>query len=239
MKERLVNTKFWSDNWVRKINPLDRYLFIYLLTNEHTNIAGIYELPLSNMAFECGLDERDLEKTMLPRLEPKVYYKDGWVILKNFAKHQHTSSDTVVAGMQKQLNLAPKEVISFAKSIGYAYGMDRVWVRYNILESELESESELEKAAIAAPFSFKEEIQKLEEGKRKDMKIIAYYFQRKGFTYENKEQFNAALKRELRPAKALIGYSKSQIDSAINYCLREYPELWTLETIHKVIDKVK
>jgi hypothetical protein len=132
-KERLISTRFWSDGWVRSINPLDRYLFMYLLTNEHTNIAGIYELPLSTMAFESGIDERDLERSMLPKLAPKAYYKDGWVILTNFLKHQHTSSSTVLEGVKRELNQAPEVIIQYAHSIGYGEGMDTLWVGYNIL----------------------------------------------------------------------------------------------------------
>src|SRR6185369_4096429 len=70
-KQRFVNTKFWSDKWVRqKLNPLDRYLFLYFLTNEHTNICGMYELPIETMAFESGLDKEDLMRSFLPRLKP-------------------------------------------------------------------------------------------------------------------------------------------------------------------------
>lgn len=133
-KERLISTRFWNDGWVRKLNPLDRYLFLYLLTNEHTNIAGVYELPLSTMAYECGIDERDLEKTMLERMQPKAYYASGWVILTNFVKHQHLDSLTVLKGVNKALLLAPKEVIQYAKKIGYGYGMDTLWRGYKILE---------------------------------------------------------------------------------------------------------
>jgi hypothetical protein len=95
-KYRMINTKLWSDGWVRGLNPLDRYLFLFLLTNEHTNLCGIYELPLSMMAFESGIDERDLEKTMLPRLAPKVHYVDGWVYIVNFAKHHPGTGKTEI-----------------------------------------------------------------------------------------------------------------------------------------------
>lgn len=131
-KERLISTRFWSDGWIRKINPLDRYFFLYLLTNEHTNISGVYELPISTIAYETGIDERDIIKSMFPRLAPKAYYKDEWVILTNFLKHQHLDSKTVFKGVQECLNKAPKEVLSYAKSINYAYGMDTLWRGYNI-----------------------------------------------------------------------------------------------------------
>jgi len=123
-KERMINTRLWSDNWIRSINPLDRYLFLYLITNEHNNICGIYELPISTMAFESGIDERDLEKTMLPRLNPKVYYIEGWVILKNFPKYQHRNSPKVKIGIENELKTIPSHILNDA--IAYGYGMDMV-----------------------------------------------------------------------------------------------------------------
>lgn len=119
----MLNTKFWSDNWVRqKLNPLDRYLFIYFLTNEHTNISGIYELPIETLAFETGLDKHDLNKSLLPRLKPKIYYKNGWVVIPNFLKHQNHRSPTVIKGILAELSQIPEDILELA--IGYRYGID-------------------------------------------------------------------------------------------------------------------
>lgn len=101
MTMRSVQDRFWSDIWVRKLNPLDRYLFLYLLTNEHTNWAGVYELDLGMMAYESGLDERDLERSFLPRLAPKVIYVEGWIHVPNWVKH-HTSESGTISPQQKE-----------------------------------------------------------------------------------------------------------------------------------------
>lgn len=122
-KERLINTRFWNDGWVRSVNPLDRYLYLYLLTNEYTNISGIYELPIQTIAYGSGLDERDLKHTMLPRLEPKVFYKDGWVIITKFPNYQRLKSDSVVEGIKRELDSVPKSVLEFAKERGYGDGL--------------------------------------------------------------------------------------------------------------------
>ena len=45
-KQRYVNTRFWNDTYVSSLDPIEKLLFIYLLTNEHTNISGVYEPPL-------------------------------------------------------------------------------------------------------------------------------------------------------------------------------------------------
>lgn len=125
-KERLINTRFWQDGWVRRLNPLDRYLYLYFLTNEYTNISGIYELPLSTISYGCGIDERDLEKTMLPRLQPKIFYKNGWVIIINFLKHQRMKSIKIERGVVLALKNVPKPIFNFAKSKGYGYDMDMI-----------------------------------------------------------------------------------------------------------------
>lgn len=108
-KQRYINTRFWSDNFVSELNPLDRYLFLYFLTNEHTNIAGIYELPLKTISFETGL-ELDMLKKMIKRLAEKVMYIDGWVCIKNFQKHQSSTSEKVQRGIEIEMSKIPYNI---------------------------------------------------------------------------------------------------------------------------------
>lgn len=85
-------------------------------------------------------------------------------------------------------------------------------------------------------FSFKEELKKIMEGKRKDLKIIALYFIKKGLVFKNQQQFNANLVEELRNAKKLIGYSKEELEKIMDFCeadskKNEYE--WKLSTVVK------
>jgi len=122
-KQRYINTKFWSDPWIReKLNPLDRYLFLYLLTNEHSNICGIYEISVATIAFETGLDESDLTRNYFKRLEPKIYYKNNWIIIPNFIKHQNFKSPKIKTGIETALKGVPQEITDIA--IRYGYGID-------------------------------------------------------------------------------------------------------------------
>ena len=79
-KQRYINTRFWNDNYISELDPIEKLLFIYFLTNEHTNIAGIYEIPLKIIGIETGIDESMLKK-ILPRLEDKIRYIEGMVII--------------------------------------------------------------------------------------------------------------------------------------------------------------
>src|SRR3990167_8158593 len=113
--ERMINTRFWSDSFVADLNSLDRYLFLYFLTNEHTNICGIYEIPLKRIADETGI-EREMLTKMLKRLKGRVEYKDGWVIVVNFTRYQRLKSDSVREGIKKRLETVPKRIIEYAVS---------------------------------------------------------------------------------------------------------------------------
>ena len=110
-KNRFINTKFWSDNFIIELNPLDRYLFLYFLTNEHTNIAGIYELPLRTISFETGIEKDMLEK-MIKRLNGKIFYIDGWVYIKNFEKHNYARGHSKVKiGVENAKKEIPKHIL--------------------------------------------------------------------------------------------------------------------------------
>lgn len=148
MTMRSVQDRFWSDGWVRKLNPLDRYLFLYLLTNEHSSWCGVYELEMGVMAFESGLDERELERSMLPRLAPKVIYFDGWVYIPNWTRHHASESgnlspqqkkgvEAAWAKVPERIRLTLKEIE--ADGIPYAYPMGGVSASSSALASSFTS----------------------------------------------------------------------------------------------------
>lgn len=83
-------------------------------------------------------------------------------------------------------------------------------------------------------YDFQKEMEKLKLNERKDYKIIHLYWKKKEFNFENQVQFNRNLRRELRPAGDLKGYSGEQILRSINYCMKNYP-VWSLETVFKRI----
>ena len=112
----MIKTKFWSDGWVRGLDKLTRYLFLYLLSNEHSRVCGIYELPKDVMAFETGFELDELRERIV-KLEPKVYYIEGWVVLSNFIKNQNQRSPKILAGITAQLSEIPPNIVEKIKGI--------------------------------------------------------------------------------------------------------------------------
>lgn len=116
-KQRFINTRFWSDSFIVALAPLERYLFLYFLTNEHTSICGIYELPIRTIAFETGVREKLVSK-IIERLNGKIYYIDGWVFIRNFERHQFARGNSKVKiGIANEKKAIPKEIIARIEEI--------------------------------------------------------------------------------------------------------------------------
>lgn len=61
---RTVDAAFWTDPKVRKLNPSERLLFLYLITNPHTHVSGLYYLPNLIMQYETGLPPKQLNPAL-------------------------------------------------------------------------------------------------------------------------------------------------------------------------------
>jgi len=88
----------------------------------------------------------------------------------------------------------------------------------------------------SAPFSLKDEIKKLEDNSRREMNVIALYFEERKPDLQNKEQYQIALKRHLRAAKQLKPFTDNQILNGVKKAKFQTPE-WTLETVVKMLTK--
>jgi hypothetical protein len=87
---RYVNTQIWKDPWFVELRGPEQQLFLYLLTNPYTNLAGIYEISLREMAFDTSIDQEEIKRIFRDRFTPngKAFYELGFVVLKNWHKHQ-------------------------------------------------------------------------------------------------------------------------------------------------------
>lgn len=86
-------------------------------------------------------------------------------------------------------------------------------------------------------FVFKDKLAVMWADDDKRIKIIALYWEYKGWQFQNKLQYEKALRRELRSSKELLGYDSKQIKEAMDVCDREF-EIWTLESVGKIIENV-
>jgi len=131
--QRYVSTSFWDDKWIRSLNPSDRYLYLYLMTNPLTNIAGVYEITIDRIAFDTGYDERTL-RPMLDRFarDGKAFFYQGeWMILPTWPKHQKwEKSSKIRKGIASLLKTLPTDLLSYMVQIGYRYPIDTLSIPY-------------------------------------------------------------------------------------------------------------
>lgn len=93
--------------------------------------------------------------------------------------------------------------------------------------------------AEEVPFIFQDELKKLKNSTWKPHKIIALFFIRKGWTFENKKQFDTNVSRYLRDARSLEGYTGQQISDTMDFCEDKYRDVdWKLSTVIKSIASV-
>lgn len=107
-KLRCVDTHFWSDSYIVDLDPSEKLLFLYLLTNASIGLSGCFEMSLRTIAFETGID-REMVAKMLDRFQEhgRIKHKDGWIVLIHFTKHQKYNPNMGKAAAN-ELAVAPK-----------------------------------------------------------------------------------------------------------------------------------
>ncbi|MFA6185514.1 MAG: hypothetical protein WC720_05220 [Candidatus Shapirobacteria bacterium] len=158
-KLRSVNTKFWNDPFIEKLDSKEKLLFIYFLTNPQANILGIYEISLNRISFDTGLKVESIEKALkgFERVS-KVFYLDGFIILANFQKNQNMNSN-MEKGAIELFKKLPNKVKSLVldKALKGFERLSNGFKDFEKYESESESESEL-KNENDVIFDFKKSI---------------------------------------------------------------------------------
>lgn len=89
-KLRSLNTSIWNDVWFEDLNVERKLLFVYLITNEKTNMLGIYEISSKKISFDTGISKDNVLKHLLYfEKTGKIKYIDDRIILLNYLKHQN------------------------------------------------------------------------------------------------------------------------------------------------------
>ena len=92
---------------------------------------------------------------------------------------------------------------------------------------------------VAPPFSFQEELEKLQTSSWKPNKILALYLSKKKFKFENYKQMENEIKINRAVAISLDAYKGDRLERAMNYCIENYSDVgWNLHTLKKRINTI-
>lgn len=95
---RNVSMNFWTDSKVvDDFTPEDKYIYLYVLTNPHTNLCGCYEVSIRQIANETGYNTDSVER-LLKRLDQthnvlRYYAPTKEILILNWHRFNWTPSD--------------------------------------------------------------------------------------------------------------------------------------------------
>ena len=121
--QRYISTSFWDDEWVQTLDPSEKLLYLYYMTNPLTNIAGVYKITVRRISFDTGFN-LDTIGHIMQKFEKarKAYRRGEYIILPNWPKHQKwQESDKIKTGIDTILRSLPKDIDAELHKIGYAY----------------------------------------------------------------------------------------------------------------------
>lgn len=121
--QRYISTSFWDDEWIQSLDPSEKLLYLYYMTNTLTNIAGVYKITERRVSFDTGFNISTIQHIMQKfDKSGKVFRHGEWVVLPTWAKHQKVSErDNNRKGIDAILKSLPDDVFSFIVEKGYKY----------------------------------------------------------------------------------------------------------------------
>lgn len=106
---RTICLTFWTDTKIAdEFTPEDRYFYLYLFTNPHTNLAGCYEVGISQIANETGYNKDSVERLLkrFSEIHKVAVYSNETkeVLLLNWHKYNWTSSEKFRKPLEAEIN---------------------------------------------------------------------------------------------------------------------------------------
>lgn len=200
---RTISNSFWTDSKVDDtFTPEDKYFYLYLLTNPHTNICGCYEISNKQMSRETGYNE-DTIKRLIDRFEKfhdVIRYNPDTkeMLILNWHKYNWTKSDKLKAAVEKVAShIKCQEYAGYINailnedtvSIPYQYGMDTNIVSNPIVSntnSNPKKMKEFESVLKDLPEDMLEAVQAFIEMRKKIKAPLTEYALKRVITKTNK-----------------------------------------------------
>lgn len=167
---RTLHLSFWTDPKVDDdFTPEDKYFYLYLLTNPHTNLVGCYEISSRQMERETGYNVDTISR-LLRRMEEEhkvIRYdrKTKEMLILNWHKYNWTKSPKFIAGAENEAKEIKSEAhrdYIYTVLIPYTYGRDtsvtvtvtdsvsnNININTNLDSSNLEDQSKKGKAGFS------------------------------------------------------------------------------------------
>ena len=150
--QRYISTSFWDDPWITTLDPSEKLLYLYLMTNTSTNIAGVYKLSVRRICFDTGFNS-DTVGHIIAKFEKakKVHRIGEYIALPSWPKHQNWQTRSKIKdGIIACLKELPESCLLELVKTGYKFDLKLVFdilsIPYtyhtNYSDSDLNSDSD-------------------------------------------------------------------------------------------------
>lgn len=150
---RTVDAKFWHDAKIKKLRPEAKLLMLYLFTNPHTHLCGLYYLPLVMQCEETGLTRKALD-TLWDTLSRQnlawFHAETGTVFVKNMFRYQGRGTKNELSAVSQLQTLIDSPLVTEFVKV-YQQFADRVSDRVSEFGTP-EQEQEQEQDKDQEPF---------------------------------------------------------------------------------------
>lgn len=210
-----------------EIEPMDRDVYAVVYWYEHLKDG---ECKASNDSIACvinGASTRAIQNS-LTKLEERGYIARDY---KDEAQRNRLRIRTLIAFKYN------KDVRSVGdRQAGVRTGGDRASA---VLVTRVYNKIEKGKlaAGAASQFDFQKYLKAMEDHKSRHVQVIAFYWKKKRLTYKTLKEAQSAIRRHLRAAKEVANFQDDAIVKAYKVADREYPNLYTVETLHKILTR--
>lgn len=148
-KYRQIHITYWQDPFVEDLDPLEKYFYLYLMTNSKTTQCGCYEISNKLIKYETGLNQDQIDKFIkLFTDKNKIKYDPNTkeFLITNWLKHNSFKSPKVKSCIIKELkevkNIIFKEYIE--SIVGIEKTIDSLSKSIDSLSKSIDTSSQQE-----------------------------------------------------------------------------------------------
>jgi hypothetical protein len=121
--QRYISTSFWDDEWIQTLDPSEKLLYLYFMTNPLTNIAGVYKLSVRRICFDTGFNSDSVGHIMAKFEKARKAFRFGeYIVLPSWPHHQKWETKKAIKdGIDIILKELPSQVREALPGMGYVY----------------------------------------------------------------------------------------------------------------------
>jgi len=107
---RYINSKIWQKNWFLEIDSYEKLVYIFLLSNQYSNIIGVYQVSIKLIEVFTKINNVEPIFKKLKNIN-KIDFYENWIFIKDFSDYQPFKGNKMKQTIEKIFKEIPRDVI--------------------------------------------------------------------------------------------------------------------------------